>query len=413
MKEKLSAVLLACAALALFWALLFPKPPPPGDEIARPLSFETRPDGYAALSRWLQAAGIGVVPLRRRFEQLEDGRFTKARTGNLLVTTLPEASPIRDRERAALERWVAAGNTLLLVAALDDTPKWGRSARGDLQRRLAALAHVNIAVVPSGAKTLVESLRPPAAPRLVPEGHHPSMAGVAAIVTHGELEASEWRVTAPDASPIVVLARRGDTHRPAVWLRAFGDGAIVLSAWASPFSNARIGEGDNAQWVASLAAWSLGEQGVVILDDMHQGATDYYDAERFFSDPRLHHTLWWIVGLWFAWVLGARPLLAARPARAPLDDTSMLRVTGGFLAHVLRPADAARRLFAVFFNDLRRRLGLPENGEPLWDWLAGHSRVDGERLAQLRGLHARAAEGRRVDLIRLQNSLLDLTGRLS
>jgi hypothetical protein len=151
----------------------------------------------------------------------------------------------------------------------------------------------------------------------------------------------------------------------------------------------------------------------VIFDDMHQGATDYYDPRKFFADPRLHHTLGWLVALWFAYVLGARPLLAARSGRGRLDDTAMLRVTGGFLAHVLRPADAALRLFELFFNDLRRRRGLQETGAPMWDWLAQQARVDATGLAQLRQWHERAARGRRVDLVRLHNSLLELTGRLS
>ena len=104
---------------------------------------------------------------------------------------------------------------------------------------------------------------------------------------------------------------------------------------------------------------------------------------------------------------------APTTTRPPLDDTAMLRVTGGFLAHVLRPVDAARELHRHFFNSIRRRLGQPENGEPMWDWLAAQSRVDGASLERLRGFHERTAAGRRVDLVALRNTLHDITGRLA
>jgi hypothetical protein len=35
--------------------------------------------------------------------------------------------------------------------------------------------------------------------------------------------------------------------------------------------------------------------------------------------------------------------------------TSFVRATGGFMARVLRPAAAARQLFANFFNEIRSR----------------------------------------------------------
>jgi hypothetical protein len=91
----------------------------------------------------------------------------------------------------------------------------------------------------------------------------------------------------------------------------------------------------------------------------------------------------------------------------------MLRVTGGFLAHVLKPADAARELFRHFFNRLRRRLSLPQTGEPLWEWLATQARVDEPALQELRAQYERAIAGKRINLITLRNRLHDLTGRLA
>jgi hypothetical protein len=413
-KQHLLSFLLACGALALFWALLFPKPASRETQAARPLSFETAPAGYAGLARWLAAEGVRVASLRHRFDDLPAAELALPRAGNLLVMTLPEAVAVRGSEIEAVEAWLREGNTLLLVAGMDDTPAWDRGSVTDLPARLQRLARLEFELVPEegAAASLLGALQP-ASPELLPVARHPLNEGVTALVTRGELPASQWRVNVRDSAPVLVLARRADTGRPAVWLRPVGSGAVVVSAWSSPFANGQLDERDNARWVSQLMAWALGPRGVVIFDDMHQGAGVYYDPERFFADPRLHRSLAWMVALWFAWVLGWRALQPAVATRPPLDDTAMLRVTGGFLAHVLRPDDAARSLFDHFFNRLRRRLSLPESGEPLWEWLAAQARVDPPLLARVRRLHARAAAGRRVDLMDLQNTLIEITGRLS
>jgi hypothetical protein len=104
-------------------------------------------------------------------------------------------------------------------------------------------------------------------------------------------------------------------------------------------------------------------------------------------------------------VLGPRSFRVGSEGWRPLDVASFVRATGGFLAQVLRPAAAAQQLFANFFNELRRRCGLPTDGAPLWDWLSAQAAVSPDDLAQLRKLHARAVRGSRVDLQRLQTLL--------
>ncbi len=414
MKQHFVSFLLACGALLLFWALLFPKPAPRDQRAARPLSFETAPDGYAGMSRWLEASGVPVASLRRRFDDLEAAQRQLPSTGNLLIITLPEAIPLRESEFDAIDAWVRAGNTLLVIAGLDDTPAWDGDSVADFPPRLGRLAHLGFELVPQKeAPTTLSTVLKPPEPALLPVAEHPLNDHVTRLVTRSAGLSSQWQLKITGSAPVLVLAKREDTDRPAIWLRPRGAGAVIVSAWASPFANAQLDQGDNARWFSQLVGWSLGTRGSVIFDDMHQGASVYYDAERFFRDPRLKHTLLWLVALWFAWVLGMRVLRPAPAARPPLDDTAMLRVTGGFLAHVLKPADAAAELYRHFFNSLRRRLSLPENGEPVWDWLGAQARVDAAAIARLHGQYERVARGKRVDLVALRNTLHDLTGRLA
>jgi hypothetical protein len=88
-------------------------------------------------------------------------------------------------------------------------------------------------------------------------------------------------------------------------------------------------------------------------------------------------------------------------------------VTARFLAGVMRPEAGAQWLFDEFFGRLRSRHGLPHSSVPPWDWLGAQASVGSGRLAELRDLYARAQAGQRVDLIRLQGILSQISGRTS
>jgi len=115
---------LALGALALFYFLFLPKPTPEEAGPALPVSTELRADGYQAAWRWLKSEGIPVVALHERYDRLLTGNLTRSRTGNILLTTLPHKLPARLGEVTQLDQWVEGGNTLIVMAALDDTPRW-------------------------------------------------------------------------------------------------------------------------------------------------------------------------------------------------------------------------------------------------------------------------------------------------
>ena len=417
MRERLATLLMALAALALFWLLFFPKPrlQPPA---TRPLSDDAGTEGYAALARWLSAAHVPVRVLHQRYDQLDEPAAGLAPAGNLLVATLPYAVALNAPERGALQRWVGDGNTLLLIAALDDTPRWSASAGQGFPALLQQLALVQFTLQPSAGADAAQQAREllrQAADRdirteLYPAGRHPLLAGVSRMLALSALPSSQWRAAAMDSAPLLELAR--GAGQGALWLRPLGQGAIVVSAYASPFANALLGSADNARFLSNLVAWSLRPGGRVILDDAHQGALAEYDAAAFYSDPRLHGTLWWLVGLWLAWVLASQPLRPAAARDDRPDEAAMLQLSAGFFASVLTPATAARALLAEFFDRLRQRLALPPGGQPPWEWLGAQAPL-GRLLPQLRQLHARAEAGERIDLMRLQTVIAEVSGRIS
>jgi Domain of unknown function (DUF4350) len=416
MRERLLVLGLAAGALALFYVLFFPKPRSPAAALDNglPLSTDSRPDGYLSVWQWLGKERIPRLSLRLQYDRL-DGLLAQPR-GNVMLVTMPQRIATRTAELSALEAWVARGNTLVILAALDDEPQWAMGTVDPLmverlQRitgfRLTAPDDVKSALRAISARTL----------EIRPRANFPLLGGVQRLATQTNFSRS-WHASAGYGRLPLELASRSDDADPVIWLERRGTGQIVLCAVAGLFSNAGVLRGDDAQLLANIIAWSRDPTGVVVFDDAHQGLTAFYDAKAFFADPRLHATLVWIVLLWLAFVLGSLPLRPRRREWQPLDETAYVDAGGRYLAAVVRPADAAQRLVEDFLESLRARLRL-ESGtadgarDAVWQWLRTQPTVSAAERRELHTSYARACAGERVNLTRLQNLLAQLRRNLA
>ena len=423
MKERLVTIGLAAGALFLSYALFFPKPAANQQAPPRPLSAGQGPTGYQGAWRWLNEERVPLAAWRERFYSLSSDPRFKA-SGNLLLTTLPHELPVRPGEAAQLDDWISRGNTLVVAAALDDTPEWELAGDGRLAKDVGRLTRLKFDVVDPSldkegqkagpAQVLRSALNRVTQPRdilMTPRGVHPLMQDVHSLRVVSDFPASRWRAAPMDASAILQIADTADGEG-AIWVKRQGEGQIVTLAVAGLFSNREIGKVDNAKFLSNLVAWSLRDGGVVIFDDAHQGSVSYYDAKAFYADPRLHRTLAWLVLLWLIFVLGVQALRAHVNNWRPADVTAFVSTSGDFFAASLTPAAAANRMLANFFNSIRRRLGAAEDGVPMWEWLASQATVPLDELTELRELHRRVQDGRRFDLTRLQNLLSLLQGKI-
>jgi hypothetical protein len=435
MRDRLLTFGLALAALAAFYVLLAPKPAPPTERPTRPLSIERGPNGYVGLTRWLTEEGISTVSFRERYDRLASATVGLPPNGHLLITTVPHIYPLRESEGGALDEWVAKGNTLFVVAGLSDTPDWsmGEGVDRDVMEHLRAMtglqfvsvrseAETETPAAPSGAqqrrRTIQEAIAAarkfatPQVSEIEPIGTHPLLSGVHHIEAVSEYPAELWRARTDDLDLVLVLAEDSAAHEPALWLAEYGDGVVIVSAYGSILTNKQLGKAGNARFLANVVNRSLGPSGRVILDDAHQGLVEFYDPKAFFGDRRLHATLWWLLGAWFVFVLGSQRLRPSTSTWQPVDITSFVKASGGFLARVLRPASAAQRLFANFFDDVARHTGRGADAGSIWEWLRTRTAIAPQELSQLSELHARAVAGRRVDPARVQTLLAQVRERL-
>lgn len=437
MTERKTALWLAVGALALFYLLFIGSPSGfAEDDTPRPTTAEVHGNGYAAARAWLERNGVLAKSWRERYTELP--RAASTASGNLLIVTLPTVDRFRTEEFLPLDRWVRAGNTLLVLAALTDTPDWAGRAKsfslGDIESLTglefknasqtadeevaedeaadaaiaAAEAEASAADDDSGLRETLEQLArvEPIDIEIVPRGAHPLSQGVRRLVAKSDAPAQPWPLQLPLDDFAFTLAGLGDQNEGVLFVRSHGDGRIIVSTAASLFSNRALAEADNARLLANIVAYAVSPKGLVLFDDLRQGLSANYNPARFWSDTRVHWTIAVIVALWFVWVLGGTRL--PRPAAAPAapDEVALVRATGGLLARIARPQAGALQLIEQFLQRVGRAGAVPNEGVDEWARLAAHPRIDPADTAKLREWRAAAAAGKRVPLVDLQRTLL-------
>jgi hypothetical protein len=414
MRERLITLVCALGSLLLFAALFVRGEGLDSRRIALPTTIERHGNGLAGAMSWLEAEGIRTLSLRERFDTLAKRRDLP-RAGNLVIMTVPVATPFRVQEAGAVNHWIRAGNTLLVLAALSDTPDWGGgglSIHNDLQ----LLTGLDFETVRSAegsqnaATRMIEASRELAQPQrgtLVPNRPHPYLRGVNSVVAWSDYPPRAWTVRVPQDGIVLSLAHQSETGEGVLWMRPVGSGTLIVSGFGSLFSNRALAVADNARLLANIVGATVRSDGAVLFDDEHQGLAAAYDPARFYNDPRLYGTIGVLAAVWLIWVLGSTRLRLPVTRMPAPREAELVRATGGFLARVLRPAAAARRMFEHFFRRLSARThrGAQAEGLP-WEWLEHHPRLARADVQQLKDWYAQAYSDRRVPLTALHNLIV-------
>jgi len=448
MRERGITLLLALAAFAAFYGLWL-RPASsldPDADTARPTTAERRGNGYAGLHEWLQRSGVNVRSFRERYTALAS--IDLPPRGNLLVLSLPGVEVFRGDEFGALDRWVRAGNTLLINAGLLDQPGWaaGRSpgAVGEIESLTAiefetrAARELRLDDTPlaqrvreadareankdededdelSEVEPLKRNFEVPEKIPLIATGPHALLAGVRKLGLETDYQPEEWSLRMPYDSFVLTLARTGKGEG-AFFEQRLGQGRILLSAGGSLFTNRALANDDNARLFANIVSSSVSRSGAVLFDDLRQGLSANYDPARFYRDPRLYKTIFIALALWLTWVLGSTRLRAPASVAHDPSEAELVRRAGGLVARTVAPFHTALRLFDHFFVRVARATRgasgeILERGE-LWHWLERHAAILPQELDQLKTWYADAHAERDLPLAPLQNLLDTLEKRL-
>ena len=418
MKERLITLICALGALALFFTMFLHQDPHGfgGAEVPRPTTEERGSNGYQAAMQWLEEEGIRTRSLRERYDRLPKKGLSA--TGNVLIVTLPAIAVFKTDEFRPLDHWVREGNTLVVLAALSDTPDWafsfGGMTGGDLnlltglefessKNRESRMRKPVLGKSPEGKEPVVRlpvHYPEPRRETLIPNRDHAYFNGVHQVIALTDYESPPWTVKVPYEGFVLALANERETGEGVLWTRPLGNGRIVVSGLGTIFTNRALGLADNARLLSNLVTTNLGSAGAVLFDDVHQGLGANYDPAKFYRDSRLHMTIAIGVVLWLSWVLGATRLRFPT-SRAPVPrEVELVRATGGFLARVLTPAGAARRMFEHF---LKRRP---------WELLERQPRIAAADLTQLKSWYSQLGTVR-VPLVSLHNLMVKINRQLN
>src|SRR5262249_22684875 len=155
-----------------------------------------------------------------------------APTGNLLITTAPHIYSPRSSEMEPLQSWIEAGNTLVVLAGLSDTPEWSMGEGLDPQflQHIKAMTGLSFTQIP---QTSPQQTTPqqPATPRdnllaltrlgepirseSSPNGEHPLLDGVRSVLAVSEFSSATWQA-ASDRSVLLELASNHESGVPAL-----------------------------------------------------------------------------------------------------------------------------------------------------------------------------------------------------
>jgi len=431
MKDRLMTLLGACVAFYLLFRLLFPQVNFTEKNISFPTTEDRGKYGLAGLQQWLQRAKVPVYSLRERYQTLIS-HAGLSDTGNLLIVSLPQRLDARHDELEQLATWVETGNHVLLLVAMSDWPQWAdRRNAGSVDRMLSTFnlemtgqdseqdddAEEDKKPTAKEKREQLERLLHPKelARHLIPGLTHPLTANIHSLqATWLESEGINWAVSGvSEQRSLLVLFKDREDQQPALWLAAAGAGYAIITRHADLLSNVSLGRADNARLLENMIMQLVAADGHVIFDDMHQGLSAIYEPDAFFHDPRLLHTLFFMLALWIVYIMGHTNRFApVKEKRQRLNLRDHIMGIGNLFARRLHTSAVAMRHVQHFFNEVRSCYGLPQNSQPVWELLRTNAAIDARDLKAVMRSVARAEQHRHINLVRLTNKLNSLRRKM-
>jgi hypothetical protein len=469
MNDRLTVLFGGLLALVVVFILFGPKADMRAP-VSTPVSSDRGRAGLYALDQFLSRQGINTLGSRSRYDQLFSDGNLPAAVGNLLIISLPGTLAAEDTEIEKLHSWLAEGNTLLVLGAINDSPVWAmRDPTADFAAEVETYTNAlpmiirtekdwaeqpfescsnpdaesvlqesafadgdtedppeNLAeefleelednedwLTPENSAGLARLTNPMAAPyfttNVVPAIRHPLLASIQEMHVYSDLYTDFWLLQGNEGAHYVRLANDTELEYPALWESGLGAGRIIVSAYSSILSNDAIDQADNIQLAINIANLYVADEGTVIFDDMHQGLTDLYDPEAFFTDPRLHRSIYFAIIFWLLYLLGTSNRLGGAAVTSDAMQESDFRVTlARFMQRRSNPAEAGLLMINQLFRALGRKNGIDETEESIWDALRNSPVVKTAAIDELERSYRALQRGEKVNLSQLHNQIYQI-----
>jgi hypothetical protein len=307
-------------------------------------TYSTRPGGYKALYDLFAELQLPVERMRTRYSRLESRK-------GVLVVVDPHEVPFGGREIKKLNKWIRAGNRLLIFSG---GPRYYPKPPAFLDSRPIPQMTRRLKGHSLAKKLGLKSTSSQTAARTVVDVSSLDLYGVHAISAS---RFSRW-VKMPSGWTSLIRDKAGSV----IAQKTLGKGEIIAISDASIAANRNVGTSQNARLITALAL-DKGRPRSILFDEYHHG---YSLAESFWTFVGSSVFGWILlqvfVGL-FLFFYGRRAAYSGRfrTLERPVGRSSLEYVES--MAHVLESSKANRlaleALLQRFLAKLSRRSGVP------------------------------------------------------
>lgn len=331
---------------------------------SQPISSDKGQNGLHKFRSWIDKAGYESASLTTSYQTLQqdDNR-------HLLFATLPAALPTSQQELEYLQTWVASGNTLVLMLALDDKPHWHNQ-----QNRFTVENYLN-----SFRLSLIQLDTPQTADKeetkqgvLIAQLPSRLTYQVKRVESNSDQQSHTWQLLGKESvNSALILLRDQTSLSPAAWLSQYGKGQIFIFTHSNLFSNGQIAKADNLTLAKNILRHSLPGKAIIYFDDVHHIITPTRNSANV-----LMHPLLLLAGGVLVYSLLIRLLrrVETNKAKTAMSLQKFIRDTSIHDAHTLSDREVAVKYAAHFFNAIRATYGLTMNSQPTWDILKSRNK---------------------------------------
>lgn len=184
-------------------------------------------------------------------------------------------------------------------------------------------------------------------------------------------------IPTPGEADWQVLLSHPDSEQPALLAAPLEHGELLALWHPSLLANGLVHRFQNRQFAVRLIDTYLADEGVVIIDDAHQGLNSIIESEDLLTDSRFYATVGFLLLFWVAYLLAdsGQWERASRRVRTPaVGQMDLVGANANFMRNRMGAAATRELMLERLRNHLARKWRLP------------HARALQEGLARERSL---------------------------
>ena len=377
---------------------------------SNPTSNDQGQHGFSQLREHIEQEGVNTKDIDSSYSLTLGEQSAVNNHNNLLFLSLPTTVPASQQELRKLADWVAKGNHLVAMLALDDQPHWLNKQNKFTIDSFLTTFELQLTRLDTGTPGEEDPATPST---LFSQLSHPVTYKVRQVQSGVVTQNHVWQLRG-DSTPksALILLREKQTLSPVAWLSLFGKGKIYVMTHSDLFSNANIGQTDNLQLAKNIINFSLGgsqaNPSTVYFDDIHH-ATNMMPP---LSNPIVHPFLILIIGmLSYGLLVFIVQNFPEKRKEKRIALTQWISNDGIQLGKMNSDNEIALGYAGHIFNHVRAKLNLPENFQPVWDNIRKQN-VNTRVLQRVEKYYQRALQSKKINLDRFVLQLEKLRNQL-